>query len=243
MISLNRIKDHLINLTGYWIYKKEHLPIGIDLFFDLQNRFENKNITIVFDVGGNVGQSVEKFRKEFPNSIIYSFEPVISTFQELKAFSKRFKDVFCENIGFGSKTGQFFINIEKHNEWNSLIVKEGSSPTKQELINIDTIDNFMTRNNITNIDILKTDTEGSDLEVLKGAKTTLSKKKISFIYCEAGLYLDDTRHTNLNDLINFLKNYDYYFYSLYDIKEEGTKTCYANALFVNQKGKYFPNHL
>jgi len=35
----------------------------------------NKKRPIIFDVGANIGQSIISFKKNFPNSIIHSFEP------------------------------------------------------------------------------------------------------------------------------------------------------------------------
>ncbi len=49
-----------------------------------------------------------------------------------------------------------------------------------------TLDNFCLSNKIENIDILKIDTEGNDLNVLKGAKKLLSENKINVIYTEIG---------------------------------------------------------
>ena len=47
-----------------------------------------------------------------------------------------------------------------------------------------TLDNFCLSNKIENIDVLKIDTEGNDLNVLKGAKKLLSENKIKAIYTE-----------------------------------------------------------
>lgn len=171
MSFLNKLKLKITDLTGYWIYKKEHLPIGIDLFFDFSNRYNSNNIEVIFDVGGNVGQSVRKFKDHIPNCTIYSFEPVKATFQDLQENCEGYNNVFAKNIGLGSKKEQRPIYIESQSVWNSLIPKEENFDYhKQEIIKIDSIDNFMNDNKINKIDVLKTDTEGFDLEVLKGAK-------------------------------------------------------------------------
>ena len=51
-------------------------------------------------------------------------------------------------------------------------------------MHVDTIDDFCSANRIPKIDILKIDTEGFDLNVLKGAKQMLSRGQIAFIYTE-----------------------------------------------------------
>ena len=47
-----------------------------------------------------------------------------------------------------------------------------------------TLDNFCSNINIDNIDVLKIDTEGNELNVLKGAEKLLSEGKIKLIYVE-----------------------------------------------------------
>ena len=47
-----------------------------------------------------------------------------------------------------------------------------------------TLDSFVKKNKIKSIDILKIDIEGSEYELLKGAKNTLNKNKIKIILVE-----------------------------------------------------------
>ena len=47
-----------------------------------------------------------------------------------------------------------------------------------------TLDSFVKKNKIQSIDILKIDIEGSEYELLKGAKNTLNKNKIKIILVE-----------------------------------------------------------
>ena len=43
----------------------------------------NNDTPIIFDVSANKGQSVEYYKKLFPNCIIHCFEPDIDTFKIL----------------------------------------------------------------------------------------------------------------------------------------------------------------
>ncbi|MBY0425693.1 MAG: FkbM family methyltransferase [Cytophagales bacterium] len=235
MRFLHKLKNKITDISGYWIYKKKHLPSGIDLYFDFENKFKDYEIKMIFDVGGNVGQSIIEFKKHFPKATIYSFEPVKSTFDKLKVESSKFANVFCNHFGMGSSPGQLEIFIEQFSFWNSILpVDGGAQGASKETINIRTVDDFMNENKIIEIDLLKTDTEGFDLEVLKGATNALRNKSINFIFSEVGFHPNDKRHTNLHELIVYLREYDYYFYSLYNLQGEGTSWMYANALFVKR---------
>lgn len=62
------------------------------------------------------------------------------------------------------------------------------------------------------IDILKIDTEGYEFEVLKGCSKLLENKLIDYIQFEYGnCYIDG--NVKFNDIINYLKSFDYYVYS------------------------------
>ncbi|WP_416867255.1 MAG: FkbM family methyltransferase [Imperialibacter sp.] len=229
MNIIHNLKKIVESITGYWIYKRRHLPNGIDLIIDLEKM--DFKIDVIFDVGANEGQSLKYFKKHFPTATVYSFEPVKSTFDLLYRMNQNFKNVFFENIGFGSKKETAQIFIEDHSTWNSIIPTENS--TKTETIELSTIDSYVFEKDIRSISILKTDTEGFDLAVLKGAQRTLSENRISLIYVEIGLYAEDKRHSHLFDIVKYLEKFGYFFHALYDYRGYGIGN-YGNALFVNK---------
>jgi len=73
---------------------------------------------------------------------------------------------------------------------------------------LDRLDNLLEEH----IDLLKIDTEGYELEVLKGSTHLLEEKNIDFIQLEyGGTYQDGG--IKLNDVIEFLKKYNYKIYN------------------------------
>jgi hypothetical protein len=65
------------------------------------------------------------------------------------------------------------------------------------------IDDICEQQGITKIDILKTDTEGYDAEVLAGARRMLSEERVRCIMCEVGV-LGDKQHTDFTRVFIFL---------------------------------------
>lgn len=63
-------------------------------------------ISVVFDVGANVGQSACKFKLAFPGAKIYCFEPVKETFEILKRNVNCWENVKCHQLAFGSREGE-----------------------------------------------------------------------------------------------------------------------------------------
>lgn len=229
----SQLKKLLQKTTGYWIYKKKHLPFGIDPVFDLSQQIQLKDNPVVFDVGANTGQTVHRFKTYFPKSTIYSFEPVRSIYEELQEKVKAFKGVKTEQLALGGAIAEQTIYFDpEYSEQSSLVSIQGDMLRHQETVKVDTIDNYASEHTIQTIDFLKTDTEGFDLEVLKGASTLLKEKRIRFIFSEVGFYKNDSRHTHFSDLLEYLKEQDYYFFGLYNVRLLGPH-CYANALFFD----------
>jgi len=151
---------------------------------------DNIKNPIIFDVGANEGQSIERFKSIFPKSIIHSFEPIKECYEKIiKIYDK--KNIFINNYALGDKDCERFFYINK-NTYTSSFFKINNK--YKELVNSDrinmsvkkkisTIDGYLALHKIKKIDILKIDTQGYELNILKGAKKSL-KNKIKFIEFE-----------------------------------------------------------
>ena len=81
----------------------------------------------------------------------------------------------------GSSLNTIHVDDKLWNFTRKLIT--GNLKKRFESLNVrtDTIDNFCKEQSIDSIDILKIDTEGSEIEVLEGAKNMLKKTNIILI--------------------------------------------------------------
>lgn len=145
----------------------------------------NLKITGVLHVGGHFGEEYEDYIKAGINPIHF-FEPCKDTFQIMR---NRLNDTQCylHNVGLGAHSGYKTLYREYHNKGqsNSVLV-----PAKhleyypdivfkgEEQIEIRMLDSFFIRD----CNLLVSDTQGYDLEVLKGAHQTL--KGIDYVYIE-----------------------------------------------------------
>ena len=58
-----------------------------------------------------------------------------------------------------------------------------------------------------NPDLIKIDTQGSEIDILKGAKNTLKKCKL--IYIECPISKSNKNNLNFNDYLNFMKTINF----------------------------------
>jgi FkbM family methyltransferase len=232
---MNLAKKVFTNLTGYWVHKKSTLPVGADLHVDIHNRLKYGPLKLVFDVGANIGQTREWFRRMEPTATIYSFEPVLETFEKLKLNAALDEKCIVEHLALGDVAENKTITLFEDNSCLNTLkdeVMHSTGNSKREIIKVDTLDCYCEKRGIQRIDFLKIDTEGYELNVLKGAENMLNTSAISFIYCEVGFLRSNIRNTYFADLTEWLAAKDYNYFGMYGLVSNGYAMSFGNALFV-----------
>lgn len=170
------------------VFYKHRNVWGLDEADDLLRFFDsNEKITII-DAGANVGQSVKKYKEIFPQCIVHSFEPVRKVFDQLKNNVSEYKDVSVYNMALGSQEGKItFYEYDDH--VNSSALPMGSALSQHNVyretqVECSTLDIQASKNNIGHINILKLDTQGFDLEVLKGARKLIEENRVDIVMIE-----------------------------------------------------------
>ncbi len=176
-----------------------------------------------FDVGANKGgyakACLDIIRKTFTLSTSYnwySFEPAPNTYEKCKDTLKDYPDTKIVQLALSDNIGiaRFRVSHADFLGTNGLLtdsedLKQADSASEIQ-VPTTTIDQYIKDNNILNINFLKVDAEGFDLNVLKGAKESISEGKIDAIQFEYG-YSANSHF--LKDYIDFLSPY-YTFYRI-----------------------------
>ena len=213
-------------------------PHGFNILFDIKKHLSPNKIKVVFDVGANIGQSVYRIFHAFPYAETYCFEPVLSTFNQLKENTKRMTNVQCYQLALGSRKEIASVVLDKFSVFNSIEKKIETDSCKNlniEKVHVDTLNRFCDEHNIENIDYLKIDTEGFDLEVLKGGQKMLDSGRITFIQVEAGMSYTKTEHVPFQQFRLYLENKGYVLFGIYDQILEWNcelRLNFCNAVFV-----------
>ena len=178
---------------------------------------------VVFDVGAHYGETIKLFHKKLKLEKIYSFEASPENYKILKKNIIKYnsKKIETFNYGIGEKISKDYINqtLESSSSTiNKLNINSKYFKKKLKVLNIKdkdnfhykvpieiiTLDYFIEKNKIEYIDLLKIDTEGYELNVLKG----LSKhnKKVKLVYLEH--HYDDMiiKNYKFGDIHQLLKN-------------------------------------
>ena len=190
-----------------------------------------KGKIILFDVGAHHGETLKLFLNKLDILEIHCFEASPINFKILSKEIKKlnFKsNIYLNNVGIGSTNEDTFINQTEEtssssiNEFNInseyfkkkmriLNIKNTKNFYNKIPIKVIKLDDYIEKKKIFKIDILKIDTEGFELNVLKGLK--LNNKKVKFIYFEH--HYDDMikknyKFADINKILNdygFVKKY------------------------------------
>ena len=189
-----KLSEKIISTFHRFIEKKYHLT-RLSKVIKKACKFKNP---IIFDVGGNEGESLEFFLNIFDNPTIYSFEPETKSYQVLLNKYGKNKKINLFKLAFGNKKEKLKLKIniksststfskinKKSNyyKFKSLMLNQskGDIFLGEEKVHVEKIDNFIIKKKINLINILKIDTEGFEHNVVKGAIKTLRKTKLIII--------------------------------------------------------------
>jgi len=208
---------------------------------------------VIFDVGANIGQSIEGYRRLCPAAEITSFEPLPECFAKLYEVYRGQTGIILKNLALADKSGHRTFHATRCNTLSSLLQPD---PRIQEIspkrnydfneieVEVDTLDIYCRANQIESIDVLKIDVQGAELSVLQGAKSMLSSKKIRIIYLEVIFADNYLEQSNLESLIQYLKQWGYAMWDFRPFLHTKSGRLWAgNAIFMSdQTITHLENH-
>lgn len=137
-----------------------------------------KDVKCIVDVGANVGASVLFWKSIYPNAEIHCFEPIESNFEVLKKNCDQFKNVYAYNEALGDADGEitFIHSPAANNEGGWSVFQRGASGAEQKItLKIRESGKRLSELGVTQIDVLKVDTEGAERAIIKGLGLSLLK--------------------------------------------------------------------
>ncbi len=229
-------------LTKFGIYyaKRRYMPRGIDWLWDLKRQYESDGTDLViFDIGANVGQTTTQAIQYFPRAAFYAFEPICNTFELLTQRFQKTAKVKTIHVAVSDSCGSVSIVASSNSQLSHLVMDDTKSNLRDETletVNTITIDVYCERHGINHIDILKTDTEGHDLQVLKGARLLFGGSKIDWVLVEVSFNPTDKTHSYFEDVCKYLTDNGMEAYCFYDhyFSHGGFRQLFCNVLFVRK---------
>ena len=233
----------------------------LSIYFD---KYSNEIKTIVH-VGAHFGQEVNFYLSYEPNEI-HLFEPNASSYEILKKNIENLKNISIYKFALGSaeELVNLYVSNENNGESSSILKPFSHLVAKPEItfyrstekIKVQRFDTF----NINNVDFVNIDTQGYELEVIKGFGKKIKNAK--FLYVEVNrnyVYKDNVLVQDLDSYLDknnftrvktnwgkynepygnaiylnkiFLKSYKIYFHKLINYYQN-SKIYYIFRIFTN----------
>ena len=161
-----------------------------EIFFRLDYEVDNK-AKVVVDFGSNIGISALYFLTRNKNSKCYLFEPVPENIKKLTDNLKNFSERYVFNeVAIDDENGVKKFGTEKFGRCGGLL-RETDNYINVKCVNVnDVLKDIL--NTEKNIDILKIDTEGNELDIINAIdKSILQKIKVIFFEIDYTVKLDN----------------------------------------------------
>lgn len=133
-----------------------------------------KNFNNVIDIGANIGLHSVRFAQKFNN--VFSFEPVTTNYECLEKNTSNFQNIKLHKNGLGEFQSKIIISIPKTlNNCGAYSIVDFINSNEElikEEIQIFRLDDFN-----FDPDLVKIDTQGFEIPILKGSIETLKKYK------------------------------------------------------------------
>ncbi len=142
---------------------------------------------VVLDVGANHGAYARMVARVAPRAEIHAFEPHPRTFAALQARSPGIRAV---NLAMGEQAGELELYdfAEEDGSTQASLSREAvtlfDSHVVSHRVSCTTLDAYLAENGIEQVSLLKIDTEGFDLSVLRGAREAIAARRFGLIQFE-----------------------------------------------------------
>lgn len=199
--SLKRRKFYYLNKYDFFMFLDPFSHLGKILTDDelyekdtcyMINKYIKKD-SIFFDIGANEGFFSVVASKKIITGKIYCFEPQKNLLKiiEKNLLKNNFKNFFLLDFGIGES--EYFTNLNVFQDTNtgaSSILKKHFLNTKKTKIKIKSLDHFVSEERLYDqIDLVKIDIEGYEIQAIKGMENLLKEKKINTLLIDYHMHI------------------------------------------------------
>ena len=203
-----RIQDMEFKDQTFEIFnsRKERLPLYFSGIAHRVQSLANKyfladldinNGDVIIDCGANVGELGKYFQMEGIEVAYHAFDP---SEQETVSAQLNNPKGFIQTAGLWKKTGKLPLFEKNETADSSFIEFKGHHSTIE--IDVITLDDYIMKNKIESVKLLKLEAEGAEPEILEGAKKVINR--IQWISADCGPERGLSKDMTFKPVMNFL---------------------------------------
>lgn len=243
---VDKLISKICSSLGYYLIPQWRLR-NLDFASYLIKLIKHYQIETIIDIGANRGQYATMLRNEVGyKQQIHSLEPVSTIFQELVKNSSADPLWHAHQLAISQKKEQKEINILEPDVLTSFLdpkrademphqeFKEGIPLSRKETVNCLPLSDFIEKQEIdTKHCLIKTDTQGYDLEVISSLGSTISQ--IPLIQAEIPNLSYYQNSNSYQEFIEFLEQRNFQLANLSPVTYESNLIAFEyDAFFINK---------
>lgn len=121
---------------------------------------------VIVDAGANIGMAALWLASRYPDAELHCFEPESRCFALLQHNLRQLPGARCERIALGACAGTISLFVSANGLVHSVF--ETTVPASVEKVPAARLGDYVGRNSIERVDLLKMDVEGSEMAILEG---------------------------------------------------------------------------
>jgi FkbM family methyltransferase len=186
---MKRMMQRVANSLGYEV-RRLHAATDNDPFLFARGLIQSME-PMVFDVGAHDGETARRLRQLFPEARIHCFEPFPDSFALLERATHGDPRTDIHRVGLADSRGTAMMNLNASSATNSLLRTDPRATETWGAGLVDTVgtiaiptatlDDFCDERGIDRIDLLKLDTQGSELG---GSARMLARQAVGVLVFE-----------------------------------------------------------
>jgi len=145
----------------------------------------------IIDVGANVGQFAVASANIYPESKIYSFEPLPDCYSKLKKNSRPYNNITVTQVALGDEVGSVTFNVNIHSHSSSILPLSENhkksfpdAEVSHEIeVEVNTLDDVLRDVTMASPVLLKIDVQGYESQVLNGSQKTF--ERVDYVILES----------------------------------------------------------
>lgn len=193
-------------------------------------------IKVIYDIGAHKGKWSRDLNAQFPEMKFYLFEANDSHKKDLN------KLPYWNHIGVLSNIEKDVYFYSNKNQTGDSYFKESTyayQDTLAKKLKSQTLDSVIYNKKLPLPDFIKIDTQGSELDILNGAKNCLKNARMLLLECP--IYPYNLGGPKLSDYVNYLLDFNFYPSRLIEIHDMAGMLVQIDILFMNEELMYKSN--
>jgi FkbM family methyltransferase len=225
-----------VRRAGYDLKRLANVPFGVRWEDDVASLLDGR-LSLALDVGANEGQTARELLARFPDLRIVSFEPHPVAAERLRTLARQEPRLEAASAAVGAEAGETSLVLTSWSQW-ATVARPPRAGEETVTVPVVALDGFCGARGIGQVSLLKVDTEGHEMAVLRGAERLLAEQRIQAVVVECEFHRHpEEPHGDFFEIHRLLDGCGYRFIASYTGGVAGDGWRWGDALYV------LPSHM